>query len=158
MSVDEVGEVGYSARNVITWIIPSFSLLSLKKDTRIWSPSLFHCGDYGNSELAPWVPPGFLGLIFRSEDGKETPVQCVRFGIVDMKNSEICCCDGEWRERIFNEYFRVSKFVSIKVLKKDSIFHIGEKYLRFRLFCVPVHKQRRQVINDSTQTDSACGK
>lgn len=116
MSVEEVGEVYYSAVNVINWTIPSFSLLSLTKDTRIWSP-LFE-NDIDRVNLT--AHKGFIRLNVHSNDNKETPVKWVRFGIAGTKNSDISCCDGEWEERIFRAgYFRVRNLVRTLILYRN---------------------------------------
>lgn len=160
MPVKQVGQVRYLAsdcKDVIYWSIPSYSLLPQKKGVRIWSPPLVHSEDDGNRGHVHWVPPGFLGLDFYSKDDMEPPIKCFRFGIADMKNSEICCCDGEWKKELtIRGEFRVSKFVKVKILNQH--WKLLNETPRFRLFCEAVDNQLCEVVNVSTQTDSLCGK
>lgn len=158
MSVEEVGEVLYSFHNLIHWTVPSFTLLSQKKSNRIWSPPFTHSGDYRSGISVLWVPEGFLGLMISSDDYKETPVKCVRFGIADINNSVISCCDGEWEEGYCppSGHFKVAKFVYAKDLNSYWSFLRGKP--QFRLFCEIVNNQDCKLIDASTQTDNSSGK
>lgn len=152
MSVEEVGEVGTSCRNIFYWVIPSFSLLPKKKDTRIWSTLFDLCDNVGIVTYISGIPRGFIGINFVGKDGKQPPVKCIRLGIADKNTSEICCCDAEWTEGIYPGFFKIPKFVSEKDLK-SKCNSLKEKP-QFRLFC--------EVVNDqqiaSVHTDNACGK
>lgn len=126
MSVEEFGDVRLFRFNKIIWTIPSFTLLSQKKYTRIWSPLFVYsvcdvkCGIRSFS-----VPIGFIKLIFQSRGDKEPSVISVRFGIADSSNSQILCCAGEWvtnRYYFGGGYFTVPKFVS------EHICSIQETY------------------------------
>lgn len=158
MSVEEVGEVRYSALNVIDWTIPSFTLLSQKNDIRIWSPSFVHRGVDGNCRIIlAWVPEGFTELNFRCQDGEESAVKCVRIGLANINNSVIFSSDGEWeRGFLCAGYFKVRKFVSEEHLKSKWNSLKGNP--RFRLFCEVVNRQCCQVVNASTHTNVEYGK